>query len=282
MNYLLSFADSRLGGCIRNPRRRLQRQAEAMGVFGDRIRIWTEEDLDADFRERMKMHLVSGTRGYGYWCWKPQVVLQLLREMNDGDVLLYVDAGCHLNPKGIKRLEEYFELAKEYGIVAFQSRSMDYSRKDDLSHHILPDGEWCKGDLLDYFGVRENESVIKSGQLGGGIFLVCKNVKSIMIFEEFRQIFYDHFALCDDSQSVSKNLPGFIENRHDQSVFSLIGKKYGFFSISSGEYCPLEPNGDWKNLKEYPIWAKHDKGGLRSLCPNWIKRIVHRVSGGKI
>ena len=57
MNYLLSFANASLGGCIRNPRRRLQRQAAAMGIFGDRIRIWTEEDLDADFRERMKKHV---------------------------------------------------------------------------------------------------------------------------------------------------------------------------------------------------------------------------------
>ena len=295
MNYLLSFADSRLGGYVRNPRRRLQRQAEAMGIFGDRIRIWTERDLDDDFRERMKKHLVSGSRGYGYWCWKPQVVLQLLREMDDGDVLLYVDAGCHLNPKGIKRLEEYFELAKEHGIVAFQARSMDDSRRFDVTQHFLPDGEWCKGDLLDYFGVRHEQSVTQTGQLGGTAFLVQKDKESVHFFEEFRQLFYDHFELCDDTPSVTENLPGFVENRHDQSVFSLLGKKHGVLSLSCAEYVLVNcyaPESEkrqhnfwtkyWTDLSCFPIWCRHDKGGVRSLFPVWVKNVVHSLTKGMV
>ena len=159
--WFLSFANSALDGLIRSPLKRIRRQAESMGVFEDRIRVWTENDLDEDFRVKMKDRLISGSRGYGYWCWKPQIVLQLLREMKDGDVLLYADAGCHLNPKGLTRLMDYFNLAREHGIVAFQARSMDGSRKDDLTQHFLPDGEWCKGDLLDNFGVRDNAAVVK-------------------------------------------------------------------------------------------------------------------------
>ena len=280
--WFLSFADTALDGRIRNPIARIRRQAESMGVFGDRIRIWNENDLDADFRDKMKDHLIPGSRGYGYWCWKPQIILQLLREMKDGDVLLYTDAGCHLNPKGVQRLREYFDLAKKHGIVAFQSRRLNETSQNDFSQHFLTDGEWCKGDLLDYFGVRNNDRVTKTGQLGGTVFLVRKDTESARFFEEFKDVFVSHFELCDDSASRSSNLPNFRENRHDQSVFSLLGKKNGIFSLTSLEYDPMDGGDDWSCMLNYPIWAKHDKGGVRSLFPNWFKRVVHHMSGGLI
>jgi hypothetical protein len=230
----------------------------------------------------MKSHLIHGSRGFGYWCWKPQIVLQLLREMNEGDILLYVDVGCHLNPGGIDRLKEYFELAEKYGIVAFQSRSITEFGQEDKAEHFLCDGHWCKGDLLDFFDARSDSIVTASGQIGGGIFLVRKDAESERFFEEFRQVFYDRFDLCDDSPSKSPNLPGFMENRHDQSVMSLLCKKYGVFTLSSMEYALVEDGGSWKELSKQPIWAKHDKGGIRSLFPNWFKRIVHKLTNGRI
>jgi len=275
--WFLSFANSGLDGLIRSPLKRIRRQAEAMGVFGNRIRVWTEKDLDGDFRDRMKDHLVDGSRGYGYWCWKPQVVLQLFREMDDGDILLYTDAGCHLNPGGVPRLMEYFDLAKEHGIVAFQARSMG-----DTPYYFLLDRDWSKGDLLDFFGVREELSIINTGQLGGTAFLVRKSKEMEELFVAFRNVFEDHFALCDDSPSVSPNLSGFKENRHDQSIFSLLGKKHGIFSLSSMEYDPMNGGDDWSCMVHYPIWSKHDKGGIRALFPNWFKRIVHKATGGSI
>ena len=280
--WFLSFANTSLGGRIRNPSVRIRKQAEAMGVFGNRIRVWNENDLDGEFRDKMKDHLIPGSRGYGYWCWKPQIVLQLLREMKDGDVLLYADAGCHLNPKGVSRLWEYFNLALEHGIVAFQSRSLDEARRNDLSQHFFTDGEWSKGDLLDHFGVRDDEKITRTGQLGGTVFLVRKDNCAICFFEKFRDVFEAHFELCDDSPSQSSNLSDFRENRHDQSVFSILGKMQGIFSRSSLEYDPMNGGDDWSCMLNYPIWAKHDKGGVRSLFPNWFKRVVHNVSGGLI
>lgn len=293
--WLLSFCSSNLDGWIRSPLKRIRRQAEAMGVFDDRLRVWTERDLDAGFRERMGARLDGNPRGYGYWSWKPQIVLQALREMPEGDVLLYVDAGCHLNPRGRKRLLEYFRLAQEHGIVVFQSRSRDEARKGDASQHFLTDGAWCKGDLLDFFGVRGDASVTATGQLGGTAFLVCKTAETLAFFTRFLSVFEGHFELCDDSPSRLPNLPGFVENRHDQSVFSLLGKEKGVFSLSCGEYARINgfaPRAErrdvrhwprrWSDLADCPIWARHDKGGIRSLVPEWAKNAAHRMTGGRI
>ena len=62
--WFVTFGDSRLD----EARRRIQRQALDMGAFGDRIRIFDESNLDTDFCEKMKEHLIPGSRGFGYWC----------------------------------------------------------------------------------------------------------------------------------------------------------------------------------------------------------------------
>jgi hypothetical protein len=114
--------------------------------------------------------------------------------------------------------------------------------------------------------------------MGGGIFLVKKSAAAVRFFEEFRQVYFDRYELCDDSPSISPNLPGFIENRHDQSIFSLLVKRNGVYTLSSKEYDPMNGGDDWSPMERYPIWAKHDKGGIRSLFPNWFKRIVHKLT----
>ena len=54
--------------------------------------------------------LLPTCRGFGYWIWKPQVILQSLRMMDKGDVLLYADAGCVLNNLGKKKFNEYIDI----------------------------------------------------------------------------------------------------------------------------------------------------------------------------
>ena len=44
--------------------------------------------------------------------------------------------------------------------------------------------------------------------------------------QEWLEAFYKHFELIDDSPSTIPNLPEFRENRHDQSVWSVLNKKY--------------------------------------------------------
>jgi hypothetical protein len=134
--YICAFADKNLKPTLR----RFGRQAKRMGVY-DGIFLYNEDHFDRDFyaffKEKLKL-----PRGFGYWVWKPQVILQTLGKLNDGDLLQYTDAGCHLNPKGLKRLNEYFEIVErsETGLLAFEMPW--YTEK-----------QYTKGDLFVYFGL---------------------------------------------------------------------------------------------------------------------------------
>lgn len=260
MKVLLTFASS----SMRRSADRLAKQAKAL-EFYDSIYSYSEQNLSPDFRGKHKDDLVEGTRGFGYWCWKPQIIYQVLEGMNDGDVLQYTDAGCHLNPNGIVRLGEYFELAQKSkkGILAFQLRDPSPPlAKPSFGALNLPDCQWIKGDLLDYFGVRDREDITATQTIGAGIIFIRKCRESMALLEKWRTVIEADFSLIDDTPSKSKNMADFKEHRHDQAIFSIICKLESIETISAYEYwypskVGVEP--DWKMLESYPVHAKRDK-----------------------
>ena len=44
-----------------------------------------------------------------------------LEEINDGEIVIYLDAGCTLNKYATNKFNEYIELLNNYNIVCFNS-----------------------------------------------------------------------------------------------------------------------------------------------------------------
>lgn len=274
---------------MRRSLHRIESQAREL-KFYDELFIFDEHDLDSNFYARFSERLVHGSRGYGYWSWKPQVIHQVLSKMQVGDVLQYTDSGCHLNIKGLKRLNDYFELAEQSksGILAFQLKPPDYSLPTPTVGALdLTEYKWVKGDLLDYFGVRNRLDVTHTQTIGAGIIFIRKCAKSVALVDQWRAVVDSSFALIDDSPSVSSNLEGFIEHRHDQAIFSLLCKLNAVDTISAYEYWypSVDARGpDWDILQRFPIHAKRDKdfgplinlGILFQRIFSKIKRILSR------
>ena len=285
MYNVVSFADSR----IRRSLERLKCQARSMGVL-NQIDIFTESDLPIKFKRRFKDKLLFGSRGFAYWSWKPEVILMSLSKMKLGDCLLYVDAGCHFNIRGQKRLLEYFEILKEQekGIIAFQANQPNPENSsilyDGRKLFDQPNYRWIKGDLLDYFNVREDPSVINTQAIGATVILIKKNEQAIDIIKEWQQIIWERFDLLDDTPSVSHNLTDFIEHRHDQAIWTLLCLKYGVKTLSAYEYWypsrdlkKLKP--DWDALAECPIHAKRDldKGLVMNIIGKFSRIISYSL-----
>ena len=284
MNYLVSFADSRMKKSLK----RLYKQANEFNFF-DSIFLLNENDLSIDFKKKFNEILILGSKGYGYWCWKPEVILNVLDKINDNDCLIYVDAGCHLNKNGKKRLLEYFNILniQPKGIIAFQAdkpnkknSNLDY---DGRKLRNLKNYKWIKGDTLDFFKVRNDTNITNSQEIAGGIFLIKKNHESIKIIKKWSEIIFNEFNLINDSPSISPNLPGFVENRHDQTIWTLLCLKNKIKTISSYEFWypkknskKLEP--DWAALNKYPVHAKRDKDlGLYNNLILHINKRIYRL-----
>jgi len=257
---LVGFADSRLWSSAR----RLARQGATMDAY-DRINILNEYDLDRTFRHRYRDRLRLGSRGFGYWVWKPEVLRQVMASCEEGDLIHYVDVGCHLNPGGRDRLESYFALVERApsGVLAFELRlplGHDASRWHGQLPEDLCERCWTKGDLLDHFGVRDRPDIVESPQVTATHVLLRCSAPARALLDAWAAVWATDFALADDSPSRSANLRGFIDHRHDQSAFSIVAKlaQVCLLSAVEQEYPSGDGQWDWAALAAFPVHARRD------------------------
>jgi hypothetical protein len=186
---------------------------------------------------------MKNTRGYGYWIWKYFLISELFKKINDDEVILYVDAGCTINENGTKKLKDYYDKVVENGMLAFQ-----------MPHLI--EKHYTKMDTYKKI-IGRDMSHYETGQVHASTFFIKKNQKNMEFIENIKSIcVQDNYHYVDDSKSIENNNKSFIENRHDQSIFSLMCKKYKSYLIDDETYW--EPN--WSLFgKEYPLWVTRIK-----------------------
>ncbi|MFV0418554.1 MAG: hypothetical protein ACK5KT_07490 [Dysgonomonas sp.] len=177
--------------------------------------------------------------------------------MDYGDILLYIDVGCYLNPDGKDRLTEYYDIVEKSstGILGFRSLEKNYN---GMPEGLRFEYEWTKGDVFDYFGVRDNKDITQTTQYEATIIFIKKNATSTTFVNEWVKVIDDDFSLITDEPSRSPNLDGFQENRHDQSIYSMLAKKYNIDAVSTNESIPLGGVMDWSIIDKYPIQARRD------------------------
>lgn len=257
--FFVSFASPKMITSLR----RISKQAESMGMF-DRVMPFELDDLEVEFRSAFNDKLQEDIRGFGCWAWKAQIIKQTLSEMDDGDQLLYADAGCHLNPHGKLRLKQYFDmLSTDIPFVVFQQDPKD-SVFGGKNPHIISflNKNWIKGDLLDHYDIRNRDDFLSQETLYATTFLMQKNDMTNKFIHDWLKPIQTNWRLIDDSPSVSPNLPSFIEHRHDQSIFSILGYLYPVNIISSCEIIYPKTNGrgsDWNKLRQFPIHVRRDR-----------------------
>lgn len=255
---LISFASSDLKKSIN----RLKKQAYET-KFYDEVKIITEDDLDYNFKIHLKKIISDGNmRGYGYFMWKPYIVKKLLSEINNGDVINYVDVGFHIIKKNSERFKDYIKFisGKDKWILPFQYHFKLSKEIENISFPYREERKYSKGDLLNYYGFYDNSTVTETPQYMAGCFFIKKCDESVNFVNEWLDIFYKRIDLVNDTQSKIKNLNGFLENRHDQSVFSILCKKYNLMSFSAYEcdWAYLNNKRTWIHNKTSPLIARRD------------------------
>ena len=256
----LTFASSNFEKSLK----RLKRQALEMNFY-DEVHCLSEDDLDPDFRYQFRRYLQFYVKGFGYWCWKPQIVMQTLDTLLPGDVIHYADVGCHMNPHGKSRLEDYFKIVSKSrnGVLAFQSGIPTPEIPTPDQSQIWLEREWSKGDVIDHFGAWDDK-ILDQGQKSAGMFLVRNCPESMSFIQAWKDVFLHDMSLVDNSKSIFPNCSGFKQHRHDQSVFSLLCAKLGVEVLSNFEMeFPGGGHDMWKVLSNYPVHAKRDRPRIK-------------------
>lgn len=194
---------------------RLVEQVKKLDLF-DEAKLYTDIDLknDIDFWNKHGNFIENNKRGYGYWIWKSYIIKREMDNMMDGDILLYLDAGCEVDYKKKELFKDYFNYVKQDFIIG-----------NNLGSKYL-EKNWTKMDLINYLDMKD---YLNTEHREGGINMFYVNYYTRHLVNEWYRI-SSIYNLIDDSPSVSNNDPAFKEHRHDQSIFSLLTKKYRIFS----------------------------------------------------
>jgi len=214
---------------------RIRTECNACG-FIDVFRQYLYDDLRADsvFWAKHGAFIEANKRGRGYWIWKPHIILHSLSLMDDGDILVYADAGCSIKASGAARFQKYVEIVRtnHSGILAFSSE------------HCMH--KWTKMDTVKALG---GESIIDMNGVIATSLIIRKCEASVRIMQQWMSL-CERYELLDDSPSVSANHSEFIGHRHDQSILSLLLRLQGCYVTLDNETWTY-PNWD----ERMPIWA---------------------------
>lgn len=136
-------------------------------------------------------------------------------KLNEGDYLIYTDAGILY----MESVDKIINFLKENHL------EMWYKMTSALEKN------YSKRDAFILIGV-DMPFYYNSFHYGAGIQIYRKSLYTEKFLEELLYYSQDKRIITDDPNTQGqKNYEGFRENRHDETVLSLLTKKYGLFYL---------------------------------------------------
>ena len=221
-----------------NSKKRLHKESTNSGWF-DTTTICGPENLSEEFKFEFN-DILKNPRGAGYWIWKFDIIKQQLTNLAKNDILIYVDAGCSINTNGKTKFNEYIELLNNNNesIISFQ---MTHTEK-----------KYTTKEIFNAFEMSINDNNANSGQIMATILIMKNTEKMMKIIDECINVLRADHLLVTDHYNKIKQCSCFLDNRHDQSILSLVRKKHGSIILTDETW--FTQFGNKESLK-YPFWA---------------------------
>jgi hypothetical protein len=156
--------------------------------------------------------IFSAKRGYGYWAWKPLVILDAL---DRSDTVVYCDSGIIFDSDPVRVIDN----VREIGVYT-DDITPGYPRNPPayINH------TWVKTDCYVYMecdGPKYWEGI----HIWAGVVVVKKSGEKFI--REWLRFCLDKRIISDDPNTCGfPNLSEFKDHRHDQAILSLLCLKY--------------------------------------------------------
>ena len=183
----------------------------ALAWGADRTIAYTPADIDASFR-RKNQAILAAPKGNGYYLWKPYFLNKAYRELGAGDYLIYTDAGSVY----VNRIEYLIDCMEREGqeLMVFSLQKEMLERK------------YTKRDAFVLMGCDNPRFTDTPQSIGGYVILKKSDFVEKFIAEDLSYA-QDARMITEQNNTLGfDNYPEFIAHRHDQSVWSLMVKKY--------------------------------------------------------
>ena len=208
----IAYADSNLAYSLK----RIGRQARRLGIF-DEVILYTPADLPDYIRQSP---LMQHKKGGGYWAWKPAIIHETLQKHGDGDIVVYVDAGCTLNRSTEWNL--LFQLMTDYDTICFHydAEMPEWAKWGNTSTRIK---YWTKQSAITFLDdYCHDESWHDTCKIWGGT-LFLKGKQNTFLNKWMDITLHHPEVIIDPTDDEHRQQPaGFAFHKHDQSVITAL------------------------------------------------------------
>ena len=181
----------------------------AISVGFDKVISYNINDIDSEFKTKNN-HILSQKRGAGYWIWKPYLINKTFEMMLDGDLLVYSDSGSYYQSSVNPLIDKI--ISDKHGVLSFELKG-------------LIEKDYTKKDAFVLMGLDEPIYTESSQREATYIWLV-KNDFTKSLINEYLNFAQNENIITDMVNTKGDNYDTFKDHRHDQSIWSLLCKKY--------------------------------------------------------
>lgn len=223
--------------------RNSQKQNTKTGLIhgANRVINYGFNDLDPKFIEK-NANILLNDKGAGYWLWKPYIILETLKKSNDNDVIFYSDSGVEF----INSIHPLVDLCiqKTEGVLVFHMEP-------------IPENKEVLQTKKDTFILMECDTPFYQDSWGrlSSFSLWKKNSFSIKIANEWLEYAQNPQIITDLPSQYGEEDSRFIAHRHDQSILSLLTKKYNITSYPD----PSQWGNGYRNEVSYEQIINHTR-----------------------
>ncbi len=150
-------------------------------------------------------------RGFGWYTWKPFVIIEAMKKASEGDIVLFTDADTY----PIADLNVLYETCEKQGGIMLFATSGHNQRK------------WCKRDCFIVMG--QDEPKYYDTQHGVARFMLFQkgSPAAERFLSEWLAFTCDQRANTFDPSLLGPELEGFREHRCEQAIMTNLAHKYG-------------------------------------------------------
>jgi hypothetical protein len=243
---------------------RLIKEAKISNFFSAAFDMSTS--LNTFLQPDEKKFVLENKKGYGFWFWKPIVILEFLKINKELDGIVYMDAGCEINytPESLMMFNVYKNQLSKCNALVFSTGVVEKN--------------WTKSEVFKRLRVSIDDQ--ESEQISATAFMMNKDF-AYSFCEKWKTVMKEsNFSMLDDSL-IEENSE-LISHRHDQSIFSVLIKQESRVLIKSFSEANFSPN--WKSGHNFPFWMrrnrtsrKADSKELADILLRLFQRLIGRI-----
>lgn len=175
----------------------------------DMCNKYNPSDIDRNFVYQNPV--LNEPRGAGYWLWKPYIIFKHFDLCGENDTIIYADAGVEF----INSIHHIIDRMDQNAFLFTNTHPNHHWTKRYVLDQMLPEWQIIYGKDTPWPQVQASVIILK----------VCEETRN---FVKEWLLWCQMPNIINDVKGPYDELPYFQDHRHDQSVITVLARKYGY------------------------------------------------------